>query len=411
MQKPRKAAYDRKESAAAIDLKCGIGYNDSVKRVRKNLQYSSAPRRMHLDETRFGPILKFALMILALIVFTLAVVFLLVPAMTRWFSKLSVPFSEGQSGSPAAEAAQQANNPILGNLAQTISAEGAAALADVSVYDGQLLFAAGADAAHCDRLVRLNPQTGEQSVITLSLTYDTLRYPHEDADSIVYLDAKTEGGGNICLFDKNTGETHVVYKVAFGAPRLCYEAPYLVFTEWTGDNAASLYVCDLDSGEALALATFSASPYAASAPSLRSGQVLYADAGEGGNSLIRTVLLQDGARWDYAAGMYVHDPKTAGDRWAWISGDHGTDSDLYVSVQGGQPALIARGVIDFAITSTCVVYNRDETVFAYSFLDDKTYVLSQTAHNCQLLTAEGDYAVWQDVTDAAHPVWRYIRVV
>ncbi len=107
----------------------------------------------------------------------------------------------------------------------------------------------------------------------------------------------------------------------------------------------------------------------------------------------------------------MHDPKSAGDRWAYLSGNHDTNSDLYVSVGGEAAKRIARGVIDFDITPSCVVFSRDETVYAYVFSDDKTYVLSETSTNSQFVMAGDDYALWRDMTSPALPLWKYIKVV
>ena len=162
----------------------------------------------------------------------------------------------------------------------------------------------------------------------------------------------------------------------------------------------------------LTLAVLSSPAYAESAPSIKSGQVIYADADtkNPGSSLIRTVLLSDNSRWDFSAGSFVHDPKSAGDRWAYLSGNHDANSDLYVSVGGGAPKKVASGVIDFDITQNCVVFSRDETVYAYVFADDKTYLISETGSNAQFVMAGEDYALWRDLSDPNQILWKYIRV-
>ena len=136
-----------------------------------------------------------------------------------------------------------------------------------------------------------------------------------------------------------------------------------------------------------------------------------ADAQNPGSSLIRTILLADNSRWDFAAGSFVHDPKSAGDRWAYLSGNHDENSDLYVSVGGGAAKRVASGVIDFDITPSSVVFSRDETVYAYVFADDKTYVISETGTNAQFVMAGGSYAIWRDMSDPAQTLWKYLRVV
>jgi hypothetical protein len=387
----------------------------TVKRSSKHLKYTPSKRRWNLDATSFGPALKLVIALLLLSGLVLLTVYVVVPFLTEKLQNGGSLFSKETETAVVETPAP--TNPILANQVKTVQyGEGyglPAAVVDPSVYENEILFATGESEDACDRLVRLEPETGAFETVEVSRTNDTLRCPAENADVLVYLDAKLAGGGSIRMLDKLSGETSVLAEYAYAAPHLSLEAPYLVWTEHTGETTAKLMVCNIETGELLTLAVFEDSSYADSEPSIRSGQVIYADADETnpGDSLIRTVLLSDGSRWDYSAGTYVHDPKSAGDRWAYLTGNHDGDSDLYVSVSGGSPKRIARGVIDFDITPSCVVYSRDETVYAYTFSDDKTFVLSETSTNSQFVMAGGDYALWRDMTDPDSPLWKYIKVV
>ncbi len=339
-----------------------------------------------------------------------------VPALTQRLQSGGSLFGATPAAEAAAETAPPVN-PMLTNQVKTVQ-YGAGyglptAVVDPSVFEGEILFATGVSENTCDRLVRLNPETGDFVNVAIERMNDTIRYPVENTDVILYADCKTAGGGSIVKLDKATGKTAVLSAFALEAPKLALEAPYAIWTERTDESTAKLVVCDITSGELLTLAVFTNSPYAESDPSIKSGQVIYADTdtGNADGSLIRTILLADNSRWDFSAGSFVHDPKSAGDRWAYLSGNHDGDSDLYVSVGGNAPTRIARGVIDFDITPTCVVFSRDETVYAYAFADNKTYVLSETGTNSQFVMAGGDYALWRDMTDPNQPLWKYIKVV
>ena len=387
-----------------------------VKRMSKHLKYSPSRRRWNLDATSFGPALKLVVALVLLAAFALLTIFVFVPALTQRLQSGGSLFGATPAAEAAAETAPPVN-PMLTNQVKTVQ-YGAGyglptAVVDPSVYEGEILFATGSSENACDRLVRLNPETGDFVNIAIERLNDTIRYPVENESVILYADCKTAGGGSIVKFDKATGKSAVLSAFALEAPRLAFEAPYAVWTERTDETTAKLVVCDITSGELLTLAVFTDSPYAESDPSIKSGQVIYADAdaGNAGDSLIRTVLLADNSRWDFSAGSFVHDPKSAGDRWAYLSGNHDGESDLYVSVGGNAPVRIARGVIDFDITPTCVVFSRDETVYAYAFADNKTYVLSETGTNSQFVMAGGDYALWRDMTDPDQPLWKYIKVV
>jgi len=388
----------------------------SVKRTNKHLKYSPSKRRWNLDATSYGPALKLVLALFLLAALVLLTIYVLVPYIMERVESGASLFSEEPTETAAQETAEPVN-PILTNTVKTVQfGDGyglPTAVVDPSVYEGEILFATGASEDACDRLVRLNPETGAFENIAVVMENDTLRYPLENGQTLIYIDAKSSGGGSIRMMDKETGDASVLAEFALEAPKLAFESPYLVWTERTDETSAKLIVYDIDSGESITLAVFTDSSYADSDPSIKSGQVIYADADDQneGQSIIRTVLLSDNSRWDYSAGSYVHDPKSAGDRWAYLTGNHDGDSDLYVSVGGGSPQRIARGVIDFDITPTCVVYSRDETVYAYVFSDNKTYVISETSTNSQFVMAGGDYALWRDMTDPDSPLWKYIKVV
>lgn len=400
----------------ALTERAGWGKMINVKRSSKHLKYSPSRRRWNLDATSYGPAMKLIITLLVLLAFVLLAAFVFVPFVAGRLESGAPLFG----ATPAAEAAEQTAppvNPILTNQVETVQFGAGyglpTAVVDPSVWQGEILFATGASGDACDRLVRLDPGTGAFTNIEITRINDTLRYPVENADRILYADCKSGGGGSIVQFDKATGKTAVLSEFALEAPKLALEAPYAVWTERTDAATAKLIVCDVTSGELLTLAVFTNSSYAESAPSICSGQVIYADADTAnpGNSLIRTVLLTDNSRWDFSAGSYVHDPKSAGDRWAYLTGNHDGESDLYVSVGGSAPSLVARGVVDFGITPSCVVFSRDETVYAYVFSDNKTYVLSETGTNSQFVMAGGDYALWRDMSDPDQPLWKYIKVV
>ena len=371
---------------------------------------------MNLDATSYGPLIKLVIALAVLAALVLIVVFVAMPLVNARISSGQPLFGDAPAAEPAKQTASPLN-PILTNAVKTVQfGEGyglPTAVVDPSVFGDEILFATGASENACDRLVRLNPETGAFVNIALTRINDTIRYPVESANVILYADCKSAGGGSIVRLDKATGETAVMAEFAMDVPKLSLEAPYAVWTERTASTTAKVMVCDVTTGELLTLAVLTSSSYAESAPSIKSGQVIFADADaqNPGSSLIRTVLLADNSRWDFSAGSFVHDPKSAGDRWAYLSGNHDESSDLYISVGGAAAKRVAAGVIDFDITPTCVVFSRDETVYAYVFADDKTYVISETGSNAQFVMAGGSYALWRDMSDASQTLWKYLKVV
>ena len=289
---------------------------ETVKRMSKNLKYNPR-RRLNLDATSFGPALKLMIALFLLAAIALLVVFVAVP-LIRVKLQSGAPLIGSTPTTAVVKQTASPVNPILTNEVKTVQyGEGyglPTVVADPSVYGGEILFATGASEEACNRLVRLNPETGAFVNIDIPLVHDTIRYPVENDTLILYADCKAAGGGSIVRLDKATGETVMLSEFAMEAPKLALEATYAVWTERTDEKTAKLTVCDVTSGELLTLAVFNNSPYAESDPSIKSGQVIYADADTAtpGDSLIRTVLLADNSRWDFSAGSFVHDPKVRG---------------------------------------------------------------------------------------------------
>lgn len=366
-------------------------------------------RKTNLDATSAGPIVKLALAALGLLAAVLLTVFVLVPYLTGWLkSGLRYPWSEP---TPVPSAAPTpVINALTVNRPEEIAYPGV--IVDPTVWNGTLLFATGEDGARCDQLVAYNLSDGAYARIETISQYECLRMPVQNDQYLLYLDGNTAGGGSIRVIDRSTGRDSVLTEYAFGVPKLFLEANYLTFTERASETRFRLNVTDLATKESATVAVFEYSEYAASAPSLASGQILYADAdpADASKSVIRSLHIATDGRWAYDAGTYVHDPKSNGDSWVWMSGNHSVDSDLYLATHGGRPACIARGVADFGLTGQVVVFCRDESIYAYRIDEDKTYVLSDTGAHAQLLYTGGGYAVWRDVTDPEQPVYRAMKV-
>ncbi len=370
---------------------------------------------MHLNETRCWPVVRAALALLGCAALVLLIVFVLIPAYRNR------PDSDAAARAPAArqtarpadaghDFSRSAAESLQSAVPQTVllaAAEGVEALADPFVFGNEILFAAGPDTAHLTRLLRVDPATGAATELAVAREHDAVRNPCEDEAYAVYLDAKADGGGTVRALNKQTGESNAVCAVASGVPKLYLESPYLAFSERVSADAARLCVWNLSTGKNVALAVFTDPAYASSAPFIEGGKVYFADADDGGLSVVRTVRLSDGAISGYAPGTYVHNPQASGEMAAWLTGNRGGDSDLYLAGDG-DAVRIARGVVDFAIAPGCLVYSRDETVFACTIEDGRTYVLSAAGSSAQLAAAGEGLILWRDLTDAGRPLWKYV---
>jgi len=186
----------------------------SVKRTNKHLKYSPSKRRWNLDATSYGPALKLVLALFLLAALVLLTIYVLVPYIMERVESGASLFSEEPTETAAQETAEPVN-PILTNTVKTVQfGDGyglPTAVVDPSVYEGEILFATGASEDSCDRLVRLNPETGAFENIAVVMENDTLRYPLENGQTLIYIDAKSSGGGSIRMLDKAT-ETRAFWR-------------------------------------------------------------------------------------------------------------------------------------------------------------------------------------------------------
>ena len=374
---------------------------------------------MHLNETRYWPVAKAALALLGCAALVLLAVCVLIPAFKNRVVPAAAPGEPAprqtvQPPQAGPDLSLSAAESLQGAVPQTVllaAAAGVEALADPFVFGREILFAAGADTAHLTRLVRVDPVTGAVTELAAERVHDALRNPCEDEAYAVYFDAKAAGGGTVRALNKQTGEISAVCAVASGMPRLYLESPYLAFCERVSADAARLCVWNLSTGENVALAMFTDPAYASSAPCIDGGAVYFVDAaGDGGGlSVIRSVRLSDGAASEYAPNTYVHSPQAGGEEIAWLTGNRGDDSDLYLR-KDGDAVRIARGVVDFALASGYLAYSRDETVFACALENGRTHVLSAAGSSAQLAAAGEGLILWRDLTDTDRPLWKYILI-
>ena len=365
-------------------------------------------RRVLLDALRFGPLLRLAAVVSIAAAVCGALVFAGV-AIRRRAALAQVDALPAQAtATPEAAATGSAPGPVHA----VVLPAGVSLLADASIADGALLFAAGEADDRFDQIVRVDAASGDAEAIRAPVEYASLRNPVESGGQIAYIDARASGGGAIMLLDRASGAARRVCLHAAEIPALYYEAPYLVWQMRTAEHIEKLVAFNTQAASAVTLTVFGDTAGALSEPSLKSGLVLYADAGADtpDAGYIRATQLLDGSAWESAMDMPVHDPKSFGHTWAWLTGRHGADGDLYYSENGASPVCAARGVVDFGITAGGLVYGKDETVYLYRLSDGETVRLSEPGTRAQLAAVADELALWRDITDAAQPIWKYRRI-
>lgn len=367
---------------------------------------------MHLNETRAWPVVKAALLLVLVAAVVAGGVLFVIPALRNGAFGRANESAHGENGPGGVPAALDDVGFGQPGIVQLVRPEGVKALADPFLAGAQILFAVGPELTALDRLLLVDPVTGACTELPAQKQNATLRNPCMDDAYVVYADVSAEGGGAIRVYDRQTEGVRTLCTVAAGVPELMLSTPYLLVQERTAEGLTRLNLWDLSTGESAALALFSDSPFGASRACLRENNVYYADASAraDGTGVICTVHLPEGSTESFDPETVVFDPKAAGNALAWLAGNHGASSDLYLQLDGGAPRRIARGAVDFALTAGCAVYNRDETVFACVFENDRTVVLSETGTNAQLAAANDRLVLWRDVTDPDRPVWKYVWI-
>jgi hypothetical protein len=174
-------------------------------------------------------------------------------------------------------------------------------------------------------------------------------------------------------------------------PTLRLSGDYLIWNEQDGEKDEMLYLVDLINEENVVLPGYTESlegfsdTYAVSAPDIHGREVVWAapdrDDPEGKKSVIFSCDLDRLSTEDsyvplqWQANMYVHDPLTNGNVWAWIDTNHEPIQNLYVKY-GDQVKLVSQSTLDGIITSDCLgddmlVYTKGGHIWVYFYESEK----------------------------------------
>lgn len=372
---------------------------------RRALRYNPN-RRRDPDETILGPVLKLLLTVAAAAAAVFLAVSVLRPAAGRLFGGAAA----GPTASPEAAAASKTESAPLAAAETLLLPEplGVFAIVDPSIDADTLLFCSGADSGAPDALYEYGFATGETRLVEgVERAFDAVRNPVQNGSYLVYMDARAAGGGAVRVLDKAAGTARWLTDVRYGVPKLHLDGQYLCYTARTDEQAAELYVVDLSANRGLTLARFSGAQYGASEPDMAGGVVVYAGADAGGAGTLEIADVINGARETWHQRTLVHDSKCSDRFYAFLSGAHGKDADLYVMQKGGKAALTAQGVVDYALTADYAVYALDGTIYAFGLMDGKTHALSENGASSVLLAAGGDWALWRETAANGTAAYRY----
>lgn len=270
--------------------------------------------------------------------------------------------------------------------------------ADFSCYKGKLVFAAGNystdGGAAFVRVITVDLTTGKKEYLALPQRYHSIRYPLRNEKWLVYLDVQGQGGGLLRCRNLESGEDKILKTIHMGVPRLTLWEDTVYWIERTGSSRFKLFGCDLSTGESVTLEVLESSEAGVSAPWACEDILVYVnDSGE----LVK-LDINTGVKKKTKTGTYVHDPKTNGREIAFLTGNHGYDSDLVYMDVLGELHTVAKGVADFAIGEDFLAYGDMDKCYVYFFTDGSTFCITRSEEQSQFLGAGEKYVWWMDVT-------------
>lgn len=253
-----------------------------------------------------------------------------------------------------------------------------------------------------------------------------------NTDYVAWLDTDQKGSNAIYVLDRNeeNAKPRLIKECSFAVPKLRLSQDYLMWIEQNEEKQERLYVVDLISEENASIPGFAESieramsTYGVSSPGIYDTQIIWAAPDptqseedsilNGEKSAIYycdlTMFAQDDYEPSYfCPGMYVHDPITNGEVWAWIDKNKAPDSTLYLKV-GDEVRRIAQGVITYSLGDEMLVFGQDGNIYAY-FYKDGTYArLNRAGERCILPVVSGRRVVWFNKSQEGSDQLDYLTV-
>ena len=381
-----------------------------VKRLRR--------RGRSIRSTAHGPWLVLGFWVLLSAAAICSVVFLLIPMFAR---RAEEPAPTMQVAvSPAVTVVPYDIQTVeLGTLQKEVD-PGVRYVGSPVFFEETLVFSGGVDDAGnplMKEMYALNVAEGE-SPQKLGITAE-----NQDIFSIcinenwiVYTDGNRDEGGSIIAYNRAESASVLVKEYYAGQPRLSLAGDVLCWTERTGTYMDKLYACDLNTLEAVTVATFENDTYGQSAPTAAGNVLMWAEddpdraPGDDRSSVIKTLDLTTGQVSTYAPGTYVHDPMTNGTDVIWSDSDHGENAALYFSKAGQEPVLIAENVVNYGISDKFFAYNCEGHIYVYFIEDGYEQIITPFKENALLAGVSSDKVIWYEMGISSKDVLKYATI-
>lgn len=392
--------------------------------MKSDKKYKSTDRRHSIKKTRFGPLLTvlfctllFAAFIFALVLWGPKLMNLTLGCEPDWscLTGSEPEATHAPTATPYATPDPAQSHALYGADLEKVQTEMLVEsyqyLSDISYCAPYIVCVAGNyttdGTAAFVRVVLHDTKTQQNTYLTLPQQYKSLRFPCVNENYVVYVDANGSGGGRIMSFNRATEQSIVLKTVHVGIPKLTLWGKYAAWIERTGSTRDKLFVCDVSTGESATVAIYNNSTFGLSEPCLYEGLLFYVDDG----GVLECLDLGSSQTTAFNTGLYVHDPKYNGKQVAFITGNHGYDSDLYFfTAHEPTPVLVSEGVIDFSMGDGFVSYCKNDKTYVYFFEDGVTFNITRSNETSLMLGAGGDFVIWMDTTWRDKDILEYMHV-
>lgn len=395
---------------------------DSIRRNRRRRSMrkrSSRSGRRGPRRYDFAPILKIAGLVVAAAGLVCVVIFLIVP----WIKGEAV----GQADQTPDQVSSVTPTPEPSPIAKEDMSEDAhllniehKSINDPFVFGDEVVFTTGDKLESQPDLEKIavysltNETTTELTGIELK--YASLFEPKMNDKYLVYLDCKSQFGGNVMGYDRETGKAFVMREYLYGKPKVTLVGEYAIWMQQVGQARDKIYLYHLPTQESTAIEVFYNTPFSVSSPHMNEEALVYVQpegedkildgSSASTNAEIVVMPLAEGGDKKltrFMPGTYVYDPMLTGDYIVYLDGNAGYDSQLMFCKKQGDtysaPQKITDGVLNWDVGDGYVVYTKDDTIYIYYFEDGSTGRLSSETTRCMLGSATGKDVVWYDITD------------
>ncbi|MBQ9625448.1 MAG: hypothetical protein IJR47_04990 [Clostridia bacterium] len=251
----------------------------------------------------------------------------------------------------------------------------------------------------------------EMSNFEIKSQYGNIFYPQVSENYIVYVDAKSLGGGGvICCYDRKAKTTKTV-KEFYGATPEIHFAPEqnrIIWFEQVTGKIASVYVYDILLNKLATVATQYDMPFVYGGVGVDGNKIIWAgpidsdetvdDVVASGKSQLFTMDLNTGIMDKFNPDMYAFSPKIKGNIIGWIDTNNSPTASLFVTWDGSAKKKLASSVTGYYIGEGYVVYCSEERMYCYFVEQDLTIPLSKQEKRTIMIGGNDGVVFWYDIT-------------